>query len=195
MVGHVRRRVLLLLGAVAIAACDQPSIPEGSSPQIEIPEELLSNLTPTIPNVTDYTATATATYVWQVRYSRRDGRDRPNDTRVERFESVSLDNENGIRPGLAVTGPDDQGLWWPQLPPKPTVDDIDAGLRQNERAEPPELIKSVRYSLSFDQAGQPITLPTDHEVYRQVTKLYANQESVSVVLGPQKRAVIEVKAE
>ena len=74
----------------------------------------------------DYEATAVATYVWQVEYSGQT--DRPLDRRIERFETTSLTNVDGIQPNGAVTGPDDKGLWWPDLPPRPTVDDLEANL-------------------------------------------------------------------
>lgn len=143
----------------------------------------------------DYSATASVTYTWQVRYNRDDGRDRPNDTRVEKFASVSLDNQNGVRPGLAVTGPDSEGLWWPELPPEPTVDDIESRLDKNEVSEAPALIKSVDYSLSVDQAGQTVTLPTSYGVYRQAVKAHANQRPLEVILGPQDGSVMSVNVQ
>ena len=144
---------------------------------------------------TDYSATANVTYTWQVRYNRDDGRDRPNDTRVEKFASVSLDNQNGVRPGLAVTGPDSEGLWWPELPPEPTVDDIESRLDKNEVPEAPALIKSVDYSLTVDQAGQTVTLPTSYGVYRQTVKAYENQRPLEVILGPQDGSVMSVNVQ
>lgn len=143
----------------------------------------------------DYTATANATYTWQVRYNQADGQDRPNDTRLEQFASVSLENQNGVRPGLAVTGPDELGLWWPALPPKPTVDDIEARQQDNERAEAPELIKSVDYTLTVDQAGQQRTLPTSYDVYRQAVKAHGNQRPLEVILGPQDGSVINANVQ
>ncbi len=160
---------VLLGGMVAIAAC----------------EPVTTNF-----STTDYSATANVTYTWHVRYNRDDGRDRPNDTRIEKFDTVSLANENGVRPGLAVTGPDSDGLWWPALPPEPTVDDIESRLRENEQPEDPELIKSVDYTLTVDQAGQQRTLPTSYKVYRQAVKAHAEQRPLEVILGPQDGSVI-----
>lgn len=165
---------LLLGGVVAIAAC----------------EPVTTNFA-----TTDYSATANVTYTWQVRYNRDDGRDRPNDTRLEKFDSVSLENQNGVRPGLAVTGPDNEGLFWPELPPKPTVDDIESRQDPNEQPEAPELIKSVDYSLTVDQAGVQKTLPTKYEVYRQAIKAHANQRPLEVILGPQDGSVINVNVQ
>ncbi len=163
---------LLLGGLVAISACEAVS---------------------TNAYTTDYSATATVTYTWQVRYNRDDGRDRPNDTRLERFESISLENQNGVQPGLAVTGPDDEGLWWPELPPRPTVDDIESRLDKNEQSEVPELIKSVDYTFTFDQAGRIVTLPTRYEVYRQVVKAHGNQRPLAITLGPNEQSVISAE--
>ena len=165
---------VLLGGVLAIAAC----------------ESVTTNFV-----TTDYSATATVTYIWQVRYNRDDGRDRPNDTRVERFSSVSLENQNGVRPGLAVTGPDEQGLWWPQLPAKPTVDECEARLGDNELPESPELILSVDYTLTVNLAGQQKTLPTSYQVYRQTIKAHANQRPLEVILGPQDGSVLSVSVQ
>ena len=165
---------VLLGGLVAISAC----------------EPVTTNFA-----TTDYSATATVTYTWQVHYNRDDGRDRPNDTRIEKFESVSLENQNGVRPGLAITGPDSEGLWWPALPPEPTVDDIEARLGDNEQPDAPELIKSVAYTLTMDQAGQQKTLPTSYKVYRQAVKAHANQRPLEVILGPQDGSVLNVNVQ
>ncbi|ESA38891.1 hypothetical protein N836_30655 [Leptolyngbya sp. Heron Island J] len=164
----------LLGGFVAIAAC----------------EPITTNF-----STSDYSANATVTYTWHVRYNQDSGQDRPNDTRIEKFASVSLENQNGVRPGLAVTGPDEKGLWWPQLPPKPTVDDIEARLDKNERPEAPELIKSVDYTLTVNQAGQQRTLPTRYEVYREAVKAHANQSPLEVILGPQDGSVLSVNVQ
>ncbi|MEO0868757.1 MAG: hypothetical protein AAFY17_09980 [Cyanobacteria bacterium J06642_11] len=143
----------------------------------------------------DYSATATVTYTWQVRYNRDDGRDRPNDTRVEKFATVSLDNQDGIQPGLAVTGPDTEGLWWPALPPEPTVDDIESRQQANEQPDAPELIKTVDYTMTFDQAGQQKTVPTNYGVYRQVVKARGDQRPMEVILGPQDGSVINANVQ
>ena len=141
-----------------------------------------------------FDATATVTYTWQTRYSRAGGSlDRPNDSRIEKFASVSLVNHNGVRPGKAVTGPDEDGLWWPALPPKPTVDDLEDRAQRGERAERPELIKSVDYAISFDKAGEAVTLPTNYHVYRQAVKAHANQLPLSLTFGPNDRSVINAK--
>ncbi len=143
----------------------------------------------------DYSATATVTYTWQVRYNRDDSRDRPSDTRVEKFASVSLDNQDGVRPGLAVTGPDSEGLWWPALPPEPTVDEIEARQEDNEQPDAPALIKTVDYTMTFDQAGRQKTVPTNYGVYRQVVKARSNQRPLELILGPQDGSVINANVQ
>lgn len=170
---HYLNRILLG-GLVAIAAC----------------ESVATNF-----YTTDYSATANVTYTWQVRYNRDDGRDRPNDTRVEKFESVSLENQNGVRPGPAVTGPDNEGLWWPELPPKPTVDDVESRQQENEQPEAPELIKSVKYTLTVDQAGQQKTLSANYGIYREAVKAHADQRPLEVILGPQDKSVYKVNVQ
>lgn len=130
----------------------------------------------------NYEATAQTTYTWQVEYL--DQSDRKQLPRVEAFASTSLENRNGQRPDDAVTGPDDKGLWWPALPPEPTVDEIE-DRRQNtsETLSSPLLQKSVQYSVTLDVDGQRRTLPTDYSVYRQVVKAYPNQEPLLFTLG------------
>ncbi|NEP19596.1 MAG: hypothetical protein F6J97_22345 [Leptolyngbya sp. SIO4C1] len=144
----------------------------------------------------DYDATATVTYTWQAAYTPKGvSPDRPRDTRLETFESVSLVNHNGTRPGEAVTGPDEKGLWWPALPPKPTVDDLEARTRDGEQASSPELIKSVDYAITFDNAGETVTLPTNYQVYRQAAKAYPNQRSLALTLGPNEGSVINAEVQ
>ncbi|MGF1512658.1 MAG: hypothetical protein ACFB5Z_03035 [Elainellaceae cyanobacterium] len=118
----------------------------------------------------DYQATATAEYVWKVEYV--GDSDRPSDTRVELFEETAtfLENVNGQMPPAAVTGPDDKGLWWPALPPRPTVDDLEARQERQERIGTPELLKRVDYTITYWSDGEQRTVPTNDSVYRQVVK-------------------------
>jgi hypothetical protein len=71
-----------------------------------------------------------------------------------------------------VTGPDDQGLWWSTLPPRPTVDEVEQRQRPQEKATTPKLLKSVAYQIKFVVDNQQRTLPTNYAVYRQVVKAY-----------------------
>ena len=142
----------------------------------------------------DFQGIATTTYTWQVEYvPRSPGQDRPNDRRLEQFESTTLTTTNGIRPDAAGSGPDSKGLWWPVLPSEPSVDDIEARLRSGETARSPEIIKSTAYQLSFNQAGEEKTLPTDYEVYRQSVKAFERERPLLLTLGPQDNSVIQAE--
>ena len=139
----------------------------------------------------DYEATAITTYVWQVEYSGQS--DRPLDRRLERFATTSLTNVDGIQPDAAVSGPDDQGLWWPAVPPRPTVDDLEAGQKDGETVGTPELIKQVDYTLSFYLDGGQQTLPADYSVYRQAVKGKQDQRSLELTLGPAEKSVTKAE--
>ncbi|WP_210404372.1 hypothetical protein [Chroococcidiopsis sp. TS-821] len=130
--------------------------------------------------VNQYEATAETTYTWQVRYSTS-----PNDKlpRFETFATTSLLNRNGQQPSAAVTGPDDQGLWWPALPPRPTVDQIEQRQRPQEKPSTPELLKSVNYQIAYFEGSKQRTLPTNYQVYRQVVKAYPSQRPLRLTLG------------
>ena len=92
----------------------------------------------------DFEATAATTYTWQVEYVPRGATpDRPNDRRLEQFESTTVVNRNGIKPEAAGSGPDEKGLWWPVLPEEPNVDAIEDRRLKGETPRPPEVIKSV----------------------------------------------------
>lgn len=144
-------------------------------------------------STTDFQATAATTYTWQVEYVPRESRDRPNDRRLEQFESTTVVSTNGIRPDAAGSGPDEKGLWWPVLPPKPTVDDIEDRRRQGETPRPPEIIKSEVYKFTFDHAGEEKTLPTGYNVYREAVKAYEKERSLQLTLGPQDSSVTKAE--
>ena len=139
----------------------------------------------------DYEATAVVTYVWQVEYSGNS--DRPLDRRIERFAATDLINTNGIQPDAAVSGPDDQGLWWPALPPRPTVDELEASQKDGETIGSPELIKQVDYTLAFYLDGGQQTLPTNYSVYRQAVKGKRDQRSLELTLGPAEQSVTKAE--
>ncbi len=139
----------------------------------------------------DFEATAATTYTWQIEYVPRGvSPDRPNDRRLEQFESTQVVNSNGIRPEAAGSGPDEKGLWWPVLPPKPGVEEIEDRQRPGETPRPAEVIKSVDYKLTFNQAGDTKTLPTDYDVYRQAVKASDKDRPLALTLGPQDNSVI-----
>ncbi|NJN57622.1 MAG: hypothetical protein HC879_09040 [Leptolyngbyaceae cyanobacterium SL_5_9] len=128
-----------------------------------------------------YEATALTTYTWRVEYTTDPG-DRRR-TRIEEFATTSLLNQNGQRPDGAVTGPDDRGLWWAELPPRPSVEEMEERKRSLEQIGTPELLKTVDYSLTYTAEGQTRTLPTDHSVYRKAVRAYQAEQSLEVLLG------------
>lgn len=129
-----------------------------------------------------YEATALTTYTWQVEYSINPAGDKM--PRRESFGSTFLLNRNGEKPEGATTGPDDKGLWWPALPPRPTVDDIEKRLQKPlEKASSPQLQKTVEYKLSYQEGVQTVTLPTNYQVYRQAIKAHASGTPLELTLG------------
>lgn len=143
--------------------------------------------------VEQYEATALTQYVWQVDYTLINAEDR-RPPRQERFATTTLLNRNGEPPDEeSITGPDDQGLWWPPLPPRPTVDEMEAQQKQGERIGTPELIKNVEYSFEYELGGQVKTYATNYSVYRQVVKSLPTQQPLEVVISPDERAVLQVK--
>lgn len=132
----------------------------------------------------NYEATATTVYTWQAEYLPQNvSQDRPNDRRIETFESSYRVNLNG-EPAVQDFGePDYQGLWWPALPPKPTVDDLEARQKQREVFEAPQLRKSVEYTLTFEQGGELITVATNDSVYREAVKGLQAQRPLQIAFG------------
>lgn len=130
---------------------------------------------------TEYEATARTTYTWQVKYAINPNSD--NSARFETFASTSLLNRNGIKPANAVTGPDDRGLWWAALPPRPTVDEIEQRQKPAEKPSTPQLIKSVDYHLTYQTGAERRTLQTNYQVYRQVVKAYPQKAPLQLTLG------------
>jgi hypothetical protein len=142
--------------------------------------------------VEQYEATALTQYVWQVDYTLINAEDR-RPPRKERFATTTLLNRNGEPPDEAsITGPDDQGLWWPPLPPRPTVDEMEARQKNGEQIGRPELIKNVEYSFGYELGGQVKTYSTSYSVYRQVVKSLPAQQPLEVVFSPDERAVLQV---
>jgi len=141
---------------------------------------LLSGCTTLLTN--DYEATAVTTYTWHVEYVT--DQNKVNGSRIEKFESTSLVNINGVMPERAVTGPDDRGLWWPALPPRPTVDALEAEQADSrETIGSPELNKRVDYTLTYQSEGQTVTLPADYSVYRAAVRGYEGDRPLELTLG------------
>lgn len=126
-----------------------------------------------------YDATAKVTYTWQVSYSNK----REKFPRQENFATSSLLNVNGQKPDGAVTGPDDKGLWWPALPPRPTVDEIEEKQQPNDNPGSPELLKQVKYELTYQVGEDTVSKPTNHQVYREVTKAHPSRLPLKFTLG------------
>uniref|UniRef100_A0A7C3VMH3 Uncharacterized protein n=1 Tax=Planktothricoides sp. SpSt-374 TaxID=2282167 RepID=A0A7C3VMH3_9CYAN len=130
--------------------------------------------------VTDrYQATAEVQYRWQVSYTTA----QEKFPRRETFAANSLTNINGQKPQGAITGPDDKGLWWPSLPPRPTVEEMEQRQQPGENIGTPELNKSVEYKLSYQVGQETVTLPTNHQVYRAVAKAYPERLPLKFTLG------------
>ncbi|PSB11288.1 hypothetical protein C7B76_23410 [filamentous cyanobacterium CCP2] len=137
---------------------------------------------------TNYEATAFATYTWQVEYVPNP--DKPVRNRREKFASTSLINRNGERPLEAVSGPDDQGLWWPAVPPRPSIDEMEDRRRSSdEEMRSPELIRSVDYTITYEAEGQTMTAPTNYSVYRQVVRAFESQRPLELTIAPDERFV------
>jgi len=136
--------------------------------------------------VDEYEAIAVTTYTWRAEYLPRGVTpDRPREGRTESFESNSLVNMNG-QPTVVPTGDrDSQGIWWPALPPKPTVDELEARLKDDETFSEPQIHKSVEYTLTFEKEGDTVTLPTQYPVYREAVRAYENGRSLELILSPQ----------
>ena len=128
-----------------------------------------------------YEATALTTLTWQVKYSTDPVNDKQ--PRFEEFASNSLLNHNGEQPKNGVLGPDDKGLWWPALPPRPSVDEVEQRQKHGEQPSQPELLRTVRYEMTYQQDGQRVTLPTNYDVYRQVARAYPSRKPLQLTLG------------
>jgi hypothetical protein len=130
-------------------------------------------------NVTtsQYEATALTTYTWRVQYI-----DEPS-PQFENFATTSLLNRNGLKPEGAVTGPDDRGLWWPALPPRPTVGEVEQRKKPQQEVSKPELLKTVEYKITYGVGSPQKTLPTNYDVYREVVKAYPSRIPLQFTLG------------
>ncbi|MDJ0747288.1 MAG: hypothetical protein QNJ32_28660 [Xenococcaceae cyanobacterium MO_167.B27] len=131
--------------------------------------------------INTYQATAETTLTWQVNYTNDPTEGKRG--RFEEFAEVSLTNLNGQKPEAGVFQ-DDKGLWWPKNPPKPTLDEIEARQQKSyEQASQPELLRQVKYYITYQQNGQTITLPTNYAVYRQVVKAYPQKIPLRLTMG------------
>ncbi|NEO99461.1 MAG: hypothetical protein F6K58_12430 [Symploca sp. SIO2E9] len=127
-----------------------------------------------------YEATAKTTLTWQVKYSINLANDK--DPRFEEFASTSLINRNGEKPEGAANE-DEKGLWWPLPPPRPSINEIEQRQKLQEKHSRPELLRTAEYYLTYKQGEQTLTLPTNHQVYRQVARAYPYGKSLQLTLG------------
>jgi hypothetical protein len=117
-----------------------------------------------------YEAIAKATYTWRVRYSNAPTDDKRG--HYEDFESTSLTTVNGQKPEGGVMKDNNKDVWWPKLPPKPSVDQIESGKKSpSEKIGKLELGQTIEYRVKFDKSGEMLNLPTNYSVYRQVSQV------------------------
>ena len=128
-----------------------------------------------------YEATALTTYTWLVLYA--NNLTSQSQPRIETFANTSMLNRNGLKSAGAVIGPDDQELWWPTLPPRLSVDEVEQRKKSQEEAGKPELMKDVQYKLTYGVGNLQKTLPTNYDVYRQVVKAYPQKTPLKLTLG------------
>ncbi len=138
-----------------------------------------------------YEATALTTLTWQVQYSTDPVNDKQ--PRFEEFASNSLLNRNGEKPKDAVIGPDDKGLWWSKLPPRPSVDEVEQRQKPGEQASKPELLRTVKYEIIYQKDGQMVRQPTNYDVYRQVVRAYPSHKPLQLTLGVNNASVTKAE--
>ena len=168
--------ILFSLGITAlIASCETKTI---------IPQTTNGEI------ISGYEATAVTKIIWRVEYLRNASQDKPG--RYEEFASASLTNRNGQKPEGGIVCPQQQDLWCPKLPPRPSLDEIEARRKNNlEKFGKPERLWTEKYYISYQQEGQTITLPTNYEVYRQVVKAYPQQIPLKLTMGINNSSVLK----
>ncbi|MFB8791923.1 MAG: hypothetical protein U7123_24525 [Potamolinea sp.] len=128
-----------------------------------------------------YEATAQTILTWQVKYSLNPTNDKM--PRFEEFAANSLLNRNGEKPKEAVTDPDEKGLWWPILPPRPSINEVEQRLNPQEQPSKPELLRTVKYRITYQDGDEKVTLKTNYDVYRQVARAYPSRKPLLLTLG------------
>jgi hypothetical protein len=129
-----------------------------------------------IPQTRCKRAIAIATQTWEVTYYISKTSGGMNTQRTHAFQSNTLTNLNGEKPMGAVSGPDDNGVWWAALPPRPTADEVDQNRETQERNDPPMLQRSIDYQLDCETG----TLLTDALTYREAARSIRSGQAVSV---------------
>lgn len=129
-----------------------------------------------IPQTDCHTAVAVATQTWEVEYYISKTSGGLNTQRIQTFSSNTLTNLNGEKPVDAVSGPDDNGIWWGAIPPRPTADEVDQRRDLQEFNDPPQLQRSVKYELRCKDR----TLSTDALSYREAARAIRAGRAVRV---------------
>lgn len=181
------------LSAADPQASPSPSPPTGG--EFTAPDALRGLLGTTL--VTNaYEATATTIYTWLVEYTPQGvTQDRPNDRRIETFDSSYRVNINGEPAVQDFGNPDSQGLWWPALPPKPTVDELEARQKRREVFAEPQISKSVQYALTFEENGEMITVATNYSVYREAVRGLQAQRPIQLAFGRQEAYIRQAEVQ
>jgi len=135
-----------------------------------------------IPQARCLSAVAIATQTWEVNYYINKTSGGFNTQRIRAFQSNILTNLNGEKPIDAVSGPDDNGVWWGAIPPRPTADEVDQRRELQEFNDPPQLQRSVDYQLRCEDR----TLSTDAPSYREAARaIRAGQTVIVSYIGNQ----------
>ena len=139
--------------------------------------------------VRDYEAIATATVTWRVPY------EVPGDRleRYEEFASASVVNLNGEKPEESLPEADDKGVWWPKLPPRPGVDEIEERAESGETPGRPEALREVKYALKFEKDTKIVELPTNYATYRQAVRARRDGKALDLTLGPREGSVTKAE--
>lgn len=98
-------------------------------------------------------AIARATQAWRVNYYSDRTRLNPNNQRLVEFGSAKLVTRNGkVEPPKSGTNPiepgtQQNGVWYPIVPPQPTAREMAESRQRGERIGSPELYRAVKYTL------------------------------------------------
>lgn len=142
--------------------------------------------------INGYEATAVTTITWRVNYLRDAQQAKPG--RYEEFAQASLTNRNGQKPEGGIVCPHQQDLWCPKLPPRPSLDEIEARRKNTyEKIGKAERVWTEKYYITYQNEGKTVTLPTNYQVYRQVVKAYPQQIPLKLTIGINNTTVFKAK--